>query len=230
MKTLVSIVALSIMATSAPAHAGLFKSLKDAAKKELSRAAKKSVDNLVDRATGETAKGKVEASWKVEEGEAAASNGDGTADLIVGAGTGQPDNPGANEGGGLWNAAAHNGNTTGKPFRQEPGTTVPTADDVLAPEDEEAALLLPAVQAYTSVQGPYQAPRKGMSQNGTTVETADEVQAPTRPQRAKLVQNGTTVATAGEVQAPEAPQRAKLKQNGTRVATASEVQAPTNQE
>ena len=198
MKTLVSIVALSIMATSAPAHAGLFKSLKDAAKKELSRAAKKSVDNLVDRATGETAKGKVEASWKVEEGEAAASSGDG--------------------------------NAIGEPFRQEPGTTVPSADDVLAPKDEEAALLLPAVQAYTSVQGPYQAPRKGMSQNGTTVETADEVQAPTRPQRAKLVQNGTTVATAGEVQAPEAPQRAKLKQNGTRVATASEVQAPTNQE
>ena len=44
-----------------------------------------------------------------------------------------------------------------------------------------------------------------MSQNGTTVETANEVQAPQRPQRAKTSQNGTTVETASEVQAPRDP-------------------------
>jgi hypothetical protein len=87
-------------------------------------------------------------------------------------------------------------------FRQEGGTTVETADDIQAPQEEGAALLLPAVQAAREAA---RRQRSKMSQNGTTVETANEVQAPQRPQRAKLSQNGTTVATANEVQAPEAP-------------------------
>lgn len=116
-------------------------------------------------------------------------------------------------------------------FNREKGTTVPTADDVQAPQDDEEALLLPAVQAYTSVQGPYQQ-RSKMTQNGTTVETASEVQAPDtqRPQRAKLKQNGTRVATASEVQAPTVPQAGttpKLpefrREKGTTVATADDV-------
>ena len=66
---------------------------------------------------------------------------------------------------------------TGKPFRQEPGTTVPTADDVQAPQDEtQVGLLLPAVQKAR--------------------------EAAANPQRTKLKQNGTTVATASEINAP----------------------------
>ena len=154
MKTFVSIIALSLVATSATANAGLLSSVKKIAKKELTRVAQNATD------------GAVETSWKVEKGEAA----------------------------------------NGKPFRQEGGTTVPTADDVQAPQRPQ---------------------RAKMSQNGTTVATASEVQAPQRPQRAKMSQNGTTVATASEVQAPQRPQRAKMSQNGTTVATASEVQAPS---
>lgn len=112
----------------------------------------------------------------------------------------------------------------GKGFRQEGGTTVGTADDVQAPQDENAVgLLLPAVQSVREAARPQ---RAKMSQNGTTVETANEVQAPQSPQRAKMSQNGTTVETANEVQAPQRPQRAKTSQNGTTVETASEVQAP----
>lgn len=58
------------------------------------------------------------------------------------------------------------------------GTTVETANEVQAQADEQAALLLPAVQSAR--------------------ESA-------RRNRAKLSQNGTTVATANEVQAPETP-------------------------
>ncbi len=89
--------------------------------------------------------------------------------------------------------------TAERPFRQEGGTTVPTADDVQAPQEERAALIVPAIQ-----KARYAAPRRGkLSQNGTTVPSAEDVAAPQRPQRARLVQNGTTVETAGEVQAPE---------------------------
>jgi hypothetical protein len=84
-------------------------------------------------------------------------------------------------------------------FRQEGGTTVETADDVQAPQEEGAAMLLPAVQPVREAARPR---HSRMSQNGTTVETANTVQAPQKPQRAKLKQNGTTIATAGEVQAP----------------------------
>ncbi len=188
-----------------PAHAGPLSFLKKVVKQELSELAQETAQGAVDAATG-TVKarktGKTDATWKVEEGEAAAS-GDGG-------------------------------------FRQEGGTTVPTADDLLAPEDEGEALLLPAVQAAREAARPQ---RSKMSQNGTTVETANEVQAPAPPgaalagdeheitydiaaQRAKLSQNGTTVAIANEVLAPQKPERAKLKQNGTTVATAGEVQAP----
>lgn len=100
--------------------------------------------------------------------------------------------------------------------------------------------------------------RKGLSQNGTTVPTADTVKAPKREQRGMLVpavqsareaarqpkrkmeQNGTTVSTASEVQASKAqrglPQesrrssRRKMSQNGTTVPTASEVKAPGRDE
>lgn len=142
-------------------------------------------------------------------------------------------------------------------FRQEPGTRVPTADDIKAPEKEGEAMLLPAVQASRAAadkgekgraettwkveegeaaastgSGPHvrvidgsQPPaRAGLSQNGTTVATADEVLAP-ETDEGRLVQNGTTVATADEVLAPE-PKEARLVQNGTTVATADEVLAP----
>lgn len=142
-------------------------------------------------------------------------------------------------------------------FRQEPGTRVPTADDIKAPEKEGEAMLLPAVQASRAAadkgkkgraettwkveegeaaaspgSGPHvrvidgsQPPaRAGISQNGTTVATADEVLAP-ETDEGRLVQNGTTVATADEVLAPE-PKEARLVQNGTTVATADEVLAP----
>lgn len=134
-------------------------------------------------------------------------------------------------------------------FRQEGGTTVPSADDVLAPEDEGEALLLPAVQAVREAARPQ---RSRMSQNGTTVETANEVQAPASSgvalagdeheitydiaaQRAKLSQNGTTVATANEVQAQQSSQAStgpKLpefrREKGTTVHTADDLTAPSS--
>ncbi|MCM8557981.1 FG-GAP repeat protein [Sphingomicrobium sediminis] len=67
------------------------------------------------------------------------------------------------------------------------GTTVPTADEVLAPELEQEA---PAqigrgrARARATVNASAAPARAGMSQNGTTVPTADTVQAPVIPQRA----------------------------------------------
>jgi hypothetical protein len=102
-------------------------------------------------------KGKVEATWKVEEGEAAAAGG----------------------------GAAGAGKATFKEYRTNPararmsqnGTTVETASEVQAPQAEQAGLLLPAVQANRAASRPQ---RGKLSQNGTTVATADEVQAPNR--------------------------------------------------
>lgn len=202
LKVLATATALSATALVAvPAQAGPLGFLKKIVKQELSELAQQTAQSAVDAATGGSEpaeakrKGKVEASWKVEEGEAARS-GDGG-------------------------------------FRQEGGTSVPTADDVQAPQGETRGLILPAVQprfqggvnvAVGDVNGDGTAdgPTKpGMSQNGTTVPSADTLQAPTeerrglilpavqkvapepRPQRGKMVQNGTTVETAGEVQAPE---------------------------
>ena len=67
---------------------------------------------------------------------------------------------------------------------------------------------------------------KGLSQNGTTVATANEVQAPqTEGQPASAqVGSGRTRARAS-IEAASAT-RGKLSQNGTTVATANEVQAP----
>ncbi|QPC99047.1 hypothetical protein [Qipengyuania soli] len=197
LKALASATALSATALVAvPAHAGPLGFLKKVVKQELSELAQDTAREAVDAATGTAKagkKGKVEASWKVEEGEAAPT-GDGG-------------------------------------FRQEGGTTVPTADDVQAPQGETRGLLLPAVQprfqggvnvAVGDVNGDGRDGKPGMSQNGTTVPSADTVQAAkeerraslllpavqkvapeARPQRAKMVQNGTTVATAGEIKAPE---------------------------
>lgn len=102
-------------------------------------------------------KGKVEATWKVEEGEAAAAGG----------------------------GAAGAGKATFKEYRTNPararmsqnGTTVETASEVQAPQAEQAGLLLPAVQANRAASRPQ---RGKLSQNGTTVATANEVQAPNR--------------------------------------------------
>ena len=106
-------------------------------------------------------------------------------------------------------------------FRQEGGTTVPTADDVLAPQGETRSGVN---VASGDVDGDGRAGKSGLSQNGTTVPSADTVQArqperraalivpaiqkvapEARPQRGRMVQNGTTVATAGEITAPEQP-------------------------
>ena len=106
------------------------------------------------------------------------------------------------------------------------------------------------VQASQAQRGETKAPRRstgrnGLSQNGTTVPTADTVQAPkseesalmlpavqqareTAPRRErKMSQNGTRVPTASELNAPnrEPSQRGEMEQNGTTVSTASEVQA-----
>ena len=88
------------------------------------------------------------------------------------------------------------------------GTTVETADEVLAPELET------------------EPKPTGLSQRGTTVETADEVLAPeleTEPKPTGLSQRGTTVETADEVLAPELetePKPTGLSQRGTTVETA----------
>ena len=195
LKVLATATALSATALVAvPAHAGPLGFLKKIVKDELTELAQDTAQGAVDAATGKARKkGKVEAGWKVEEGEAAPT-GDGG-------------------------------------FRQEGGTTVPTADDVQAPQGDTRGLLLPAVQprfqsgvnvAVGDLNGDGRDGKPGMSQNGTTVPSADTVQAQqearraslllpavqkiapeTRPQRAWMVQNGTTVATAGEIKAPE---------------------------
>lgn len=228
LKVLAAATALSATALVAvPAQAGPFGFLKKIVKKELTELAQETAQSAVDAATGAAVgdqseskgkkKGKVEASWKVEEGEAAPS-GDGG-------------------------------------FRQEGGTTVPTADDVQAPQGETRGLLLPAVQPRfqggvnvavgdINGDGTSDGPSKpGMSQNGTTVPSADTVQAQQEERRMLLLpavqkvapeprpqtgmtQNGTTVPTADEVQAPQRPQRGKMVQNGTTVEAAGEVQAP----
>lgn len=104
-------------------------------------------------------------------------------------------------------------------FRQEGGTTVPTADDVQAQQgDTRSGVNV----ASGDVNGDGRRGKPGLSQNGTTVPSADTVQASqherrgslilpavqkaapeARAQRGRLVQNGTTVATAGTIAAPE---------------------------
>lgn len=201
LKVLATATALSATALAAvPAHAGPLGFLKKIVKQELSELAQDTAQRAVDAATGGAEeskgkkKGKVDATWKVEEGEAAAPPSSGG-------------------------------------YRQEGGTTVPTADDVQAPQGGTRGLILPAVQprnqggvnvAVGDINGDGRDGRPGMSQNGTSVETADTVQAQQeerraalllpavqkaapepRPQRGKMVQNGTTVETAGELKAPE---------------------------
>lgn len=137
-------------------------------------------------------------------------------------------------------------------FRQEGGTTVPSADDVQTPQGEARGLLLPAVQpSYQArvnvvagdVTGDGKDGKPGTSQNGTTVPAADTVSAGDEERRGLLLpavqkvapaprpqagttQNGTTAPTAEDVAAPKPPKRGRMVQNGTTVETASDVQAP----
>ena len=110
-----------------------------------------------------TSKGKVEATWKTEEGT----------------------------------------KSQARPERgmSQNGTTVETASEVQAPADEQTALLLPAVQSAREAarSGRADKPRRGATNGGGLHITGSAA-------RAKLSQNGTTVATANEVQSP-APQR-----------------------
>lgn len=220
LKALAAATALSATLFAVPAQAGPFGFLKKIVKQELSELAEKTTQSAVDAATGgaedskDKKEGKVEASWQVEKGEAAAPSGDGG-------------------------------------FRQEGGTTVSTADNVQAPQGETRGLLLPAVQRTSGIKvatgdmtGDGKDGKPGMSQNGTTVPSADTVQAPKGEERRMLLlpavqkaqadprpqagttQNGTTVPTAEDVAAPNPPKRGKMVQNGTTVETAGEIQAP----
>lgn len=203
LKVLATATALSAAALVAvPAHAGPLGLLKKIVQDQLSELAQETAQGAIDAATGKAGKkGKVEASWKVEEGEAAPAAEGG---FRQEGGTTVPtaDDVQAPQQEGRVNVAA--GDVTGdgrsgKPGMSQNGTSVPSADTIQARQDKRrAALILPAVQKVA----PAPRPQAGMAQNGTTVPSADEVQAPQRPQRGKLVQNGTTVATASEIAVP----------------------------
>lgn len=128
---------------SAPVQAGPF----DFIKAEVSKAAKKQARKTIEKAFGVDAQ--VHATGQDRDPRANAQGiniatgditGDGTADIIPAAGPG--------------NAPQD------KPLRQEGGTTVATADLVLAPGNDEDTQ-----------------PTR-LEQNGTTVATANELQAP----------------------------------------------------
>jgi len=196
MKTLVSIIALSLVA--APAHAGPLDFIKSAVKAE----AKKRLNSELERRGLSTAHAQDSMPAPTEARLVQNGTTVATADEVLAPETGE--------------GAA---NATGKGFRQEGGTTVPTADDVQAPQGEERiGLLLPAVQR---AQASAQAQGKPFRQEGgTTVPTADDVQAPQAEER-----KGLLLPAVQNVQA-QPQKRGKLRQNGTTVATASEVQAP----
>ncbi len=227
-KALLASAALSTAFLAAPAQAGPFAFIKKAIKKELSETAESLTESAVEGAVGAMLQDRtasepaatppseprpIKPEWKTEEGEAAA--------------TGQ-------EGGGLWNdrAAAK----TQRAKMSQNGTTVETASEVQAPQEEQAVLIVPAVQRARGAARPQ---RGKMSQNGTTVETASEVQAPQAEQAAQIGQGRTraraavypaAAAAAGPhvkvIDGARPSTRGKMIQNGTTVETANEVQAP----
>lgn len=194
MKTLVSIIALSLVA--APAHAGPLDFIKSAVKAE----AKKRLNSELEHRGISTAHAQDSTPAPTEARLVQNGTTVATADEVLAPETGE-------------------GAANRKGFRQEGGTTVPTADDVQAPQGEERiGLLLPAIQ---KAQASSQAQGKPFRQEGgTTVPTADDVQAPQGEERKGLLLPAVQKAQA------EPKKRRKMSQNGTTVATASEVQAP----
>ncbi|MEE1878074.1 hypothetical protein [Altererythrobacter litoralis] len=156
MKTLVSIIALSLVA--APAHAGPLDFIKSAVKAE----AKKRLNSELEHHGISTAHAQDSTPAPTEARLVQNGTTVATADEVLAPETGEPNG---------------DGSANRKGFRQEGGTTVPTADDVQAPQGEERkGLLLPAIQKAQAEPKK----RRKMSQNGTTVATASEVQAPQR--------------------------------------------------
>lgn len=211
LKVLATATALSATSLVAvPAQAGPFGFLKKIVKQELNELAEETVQGAVDAAAGAVVDAASDNKSKKKGKVEARKVEEGEA------------------------APAGNGG-----FRQEGGTTVPSADDVQAPPSETRVNV-----AAGDVTGDGRGGKPGMSQNGTTVPSADTVQAQQKERRGALIlpavqkaapeprpqagttQNGTTVPTADEVQAPQRPQRGKMALNGTTVETASEVQAP----
>lgn len=182
-----------------------------------------------------SSKGKVEAEWKVEEGEAASTSGlsqNGT--TVPTANTVQAPK---SEERALIVPAVQQARSPGRSSRKmtQNGTTVSTASEVQAPKSEGRAQ---AAKAKKHVEW-------------SRVHNSASNSAP-NSQSGKMTQNGTTVPTASEVRAPRAESRSaagtdkhdkwisldsvnntrnrrKMSQNGTTVPTASEVQAPRSE-
>ena len=154
-----------------------------------------------------SSKGKVEAEWKVEEGEAASTSGlsqNGT--TVPTANTVQAPK---SEERALIVPAVQQARSPRRSSRKmtQNGTTVPTASEVRAPRAESrSAAGTDKHDKWISLDSVNNTRnRRKMSQNGTTVPTASEVQAPrSERSRRKMTQNGTTVSTASEVQASSA--------------------------
>ena len=166
----------------------------------------------------------------------------------AGAGAAATSNPGENlgnqEGGGLWNAAAQNSQRIKTLDKASPVLANAQAASVGRGRTQSRA----DVGTVAAIGGDGVDVLRGGAGNDTLIGGRGN-DASARPQRTKLSQNGTTVATANEVQAGEhgqahiaidpkmsdikgksvKPRPAKMSQNGTTVPTADEVQAQQNE-